>query len=306
MVDVVEDVEIAPADLDLLLVGHLSSPKSAAASCAACVCASAAYASRSIRSAASRGAVAGGVDRLLRHRDGVARQRREPGGQLERPLERLSLGDDLGDDARRAAPRRRRTARASRNSSFARAGPSSRVTRCSAAGAGEDPERDLGEAEDGGLVGDPEVERQRELERAAEAVAVDGRDASAAAARRAPRRRRPSRGSSGARPRASGPRTRRCRRRPRTRVPRRRATTAPLVRTAPTRAPSCSARSTSLEIAFSFSGRLSRRTRDLALAARLRRRSSQQLFQLARPPRRCGGRPRAAARGAAGARCPRR
>jgi hypothetical protein len=54
-----------------------------------------------------------------------------------------------------------------------------------AAGAGENPERDLREAEDGRLVRDSEVERQRELESAAEAEAVDSGDGRL---RRLPRR----------------------------------------------------------------------------------------------------------------------
>ena len=60
--------------------------------------------------------------------------------------------------------------------SFARAGPTSRASRCVPPAPGKDPELDLGEAEPRAVARDPQVARERELEAAAEREAFDRRD----------------------------------------------------------------------------------------------------------------------------------
>src|SRR5262245_561434 len=118
---------------------------------------------------------AGGVDRLLRDRDRVARESREPRGYLERPLERFAFLYDFGDDS--GPPRLVGAEPLGEQEQLLRSRrPEQPRHPVQPAGAGQDSERDLGEAEDGALVRNPEVECERELERAAEAVAVNGRD----------------------------------------------------------------------------------------------------------------------------------
>jgi len=105
----------------------------------------------------------------------TARQSGEPGRHLERPFERRSLRYDLRDDT--GLPRLVGAEPLGEQEELLRARRSEQSGHAmQPAGAGEDAEGNLGEAEDRGLVRDPEVERQRELECAAEAVAVDGRD----------------------------------------------------------------------------------------------------------------------------------
>ena len=94
-------------------------------------------------------------------------------GQLERALEGLSLCDHLRDE-----PELERLAGAEpRSQEHELLRPRGADETCKPVGAArarDDAERHLREPEDRGLVGDPEVGGQRELEPAAEAVAVDG------------------------------------------------------------------------------------------------------------------------------------
>ena len=116
-----------------------------------------------------------GVDRLLGHR------RRKPGqlGESSRVLERASERRPGGDDLGHQAVRKRLVcvdALAQQHHLLGARGAEEARDPRGAARAREDAEADLGEAELRGVVGDPEVGGERELEPAAEAVAVDRAD----------------------------------------------------------------------------------------------------------------------------------
>ena len=95
--------------------------------------------------------------------------------QLERAVERAAGGDDLRHEpcgerlVGRQAPAEQNQLFGARRAEQARGAHG-------AARAGQDPDRHLREPEHGGLVGNPKVRRERQLEPAAEAVAVDRAD----------------------------------------------------------------------------------------------------------------------------------
>ena len=101
-------------------------------------------------------------------------------GELARPRERrveqLVVGDDVVDEAELVAPRRRVIASPTRFISSAFCSPDQARQPLGAAEAGDDPELDLGLAEDRRLGGDPHVAGHRQLAAAAEGERVDGGD----------------------------------------------------------------------------------------------------------------------------------
>ena len=142
---------------------------------------------------------------------------------------------DAVDEADPLGLRRRVRTRPVRISSLARAGPTTRGSRCVPPAPGRHREPDLRQPELRALRRDPQVAAQRQLEAAAQGVALDGRDRRHRQARPAASRRlTPARAGHGRRRRAA-PRTRRRASRPRRPArPRPLTTTA---RTSPARPP---------------------------------------------------------------------